>query len=49
MDVKLIVFGETGLDKIVQWLRSNGEPQNIEQVLEQYLKLLKELVVEEKE
>jgi hypothetical protein len=49
MDVKLVAFGETSLDKLLQWLRSSGEPQDIDKVLERYLKLLKELVTEDKE
>lgn len=47
MDVRQITYGETALDKLVQWLRSTGQPQEIDIVIEQYLTMLRELVVEE--
>ncbi|MCG8350222.1 MAG: hypothetical protein MI924_20850 [Chloroflexales bacterium] len=49
MDAKLIIYGETALDKLVQWLRASGEPQDIGIVMEQYLQILRELVLEENE
>lgn len=47
MDAKMITFGETSLDKLVQWLRSSGEPKDIEVLLRHYLELLSKLVMEE--
>jgi hypothetical protein len=47
MDPQNIIYGETALDKLEQWLRASGEPQDIDQVIERYLELLREQVVEE--
>lgn len=47
MDVKTIIYGETALDQLVQWLRSTGEPQDIEDVVRHYLEILQSLVLEE--
>jgi hypothetical protein len=44
-----IVFGETGVNDLLQWLRSSGEPQDIQRVLEQYLRILRAMVVEEED
>jgi hypothetical protein len=49
MDAKMITFGETSIDKLVQWLRSSGEPKDIEVLLRYYLELLSKLVMEESE
>lgn len=49
MDAKMITFGETGIDKLLQWLRSSGEPKEIEELLRQYLEILSKLVMEESE
>jgi hypothetical protein len=49
MDAKAIIYGETALDRLAQWLRSTGEPQNADQVLQRYLEILRELVLEEQE
>lgn len=49
MEAKNIIYGETALNNLVQWLRATGEPQDIEQVLQRYLELLRELVVEEQQ
>lgn len=46
MDTR-VVFGETGIDELLQWLRETGEPQDIAVVLEQYLRILRAMVVEE--
>jgi hypothetical protein len=49
MDAKNVIFGETGLDKLVQALRASGQPQDIAKLVERYLEMLRELVlVEEK-
>jgi hypothetical protein len=48
MDAKNIIYGETALDTLIQWLRATGEPQDIEHLLERYLDILRTLVLEEK-
>jgi hypothetical protein len=47
MDAKTIIYGETALDKLVQWLKSTGEPQDLEIVVQHYLEILRDLVLEE--
>ena len=47
MDAKNVIFGETGLDKLVQLLRASGQPQDIAKLLERYLEILRELVLSE--
>jgi len=49
MDAKLITFGETSLDRLLQWLRSSGEPKDIKELLRQYLEILSKSVMEEAE
>lgn len=49
MDAKMITFGETAIDKLLQWLRSSGEPKDIDDLLRQYLELLSKLVMEDGE
>lgn len=49
MDAKVIVFGETAIERLLQWLRSSGEPKDIEELLKQYLELLSRSVMEESE
>lgn len=49
MEARLVVFGETGLEKLLQWLRAAGEPQDLRVVLEEYLRILRELVLEGQE
>lgn len=49
MDAKTIIYGETALDKLMQWLRSTGEPQDVEVVVRQYLDILRQLVLEDQE
>ncbi|NJL04896.1 MAG: hypothetical protein HC911_08305 [Chloroflexaceae bacterium] len=46
MDAKGIIYGETALDQLMQWLHASGQPQELEAVIEQYLQLLRELVME---
>ncbi len=48
MDAKNVIFGETAIEKLVQMLRASGQPQDIAKLVERYLDLLRELVVEEK-
>jgi len=49
MDAKMITFGETSLDRLLQWLRSTGEPKDIREVVQQYLEILSKSVTEENE
>jgi hypothetical protein len=49
MDAKMITFGETAMDRLLQWLRSTGEPKDIKEVLQQYLEILSKSVTEENE
>lgn len=49
MDAKMIIFGETSLDKLLQWLRSSGEPKDIKDLLQQYLLILSKSVMEDSE
>ncbi|NTW00601.1 MAG: hypothetical protein HGA19_04745 [Oscillochloris sp.] len=45
----MIIFGETSLDKLLQWLRSSGEPKDIKDLLQQYLLILSKSVMEDSE
>lgn len=49
MDAKLISFGETAIDRLLQWLRSSGEPKDINELLRQYLEILSKSVMEDAE
>lgn len=49
MDAKLITFGETAIDRLLQWLRSTGEPKEINEILRQYLEILSKSVMEDAE
>jgi hypothetical protein len=49
MDAKVIVFGETAIDRLLQWLRSTGQPQDITNLVRQYLEILSKAVREENE
>jgi hypothetical protein len=49
MDAKNVIFGETGLDKLMQLLRASGQPQDIAKLLERYLEILRDLVVAEEQ
>jgi hypothetical protein len=49
MDGRMIIFGETALDKLLQWLRSSGEPKDIDELLVQYLTILRNMVTEDDE
>ncbi len=49
MDARNVIFGETALDKLVQLLRSSGQPQDINKLLERYLELLRDLVLAEEQ
>jgi hypothetical protein len=49
MDAKNVIFGETGLDKLMQLLRASGQPQDITKLLERYLEILRDLVVAEEQ
>ncbi|HEU4324434.1 MAG TPA: hypothetical protein VFS21_14870 [Roseiflexaceae bacterium] len=45
MDAKSMIYGETGLDRLVQLLRASGQPQDIAKLTERYLEILRELVL----
>ncbi len=47
MDSRSIIYGETALETLVQWLRATGTPQDLEVVVQRYLEILRELVVED--
>ena len=47
MDAKNVIYGETGLEKLVQMLRASGQPQDITKLIERYLEILRELVLPE--
>lgn len=47
MDAKTIMYGETALDKLVQWLKSTGKPQDVDEVVKRYLAILRNLIAEE--
>jgi len=47
MDARNVRIGETGLEQLIQWLRQTGRPQTLESLTEQYLVILKELVLSE--
>ncbi len=49
MDAKVIIFGETSLDKLLQWLRSSGEPKDLRELLQVYLEMLSKSVTEDNE
>ena len=40
---------ETAIDRLLQWLRSTGEPKDIREVLQQYLEILSKSVTEDNE
>lgn len=44
MDPRTIRIGDTGLDRLIQWLKQTGQPQTLEALTEQYLMILKTLV-----
>ncbi len=49
MDANQIRLGETGLEELLQWLRESGQPQSLEALTYQYILILREKVLEEKE
>ncbi len=49
MDAKTIIFGETAIDQLLQWLRSSGEPKDVRELLLHYLEILCKSVTEESE
>lgn len=49
MDARNIRIGETGLDRLIQWLRQTGRPQSLEALTKQYVTILRELVGVEEE
>jgi hypothetical protein len=49
MDAKNVIFGETAIERLVQLLRSGGQPRDIAWLTEKYLELLRELVLAEEQ
>lgn len=49
MDAKNVIYGETGLERLVQILRASGQPQDIAKLTERYLEILRELVLTEEQ
>ncbi len=47
IDAKSIRFGETALERLIQWLRSTNHPQTLETITEKYLEIVRALVIEE--
>lgn len=47
VDAKNITYGETAIDKLVQALRTGGQPQDITKLTERYLEILREMVMAE--
>lgn len=45
MDAKNVMYGETGLDRLVQILRASGQPMEIARLTERYLEILRDLVL----
>lgn len=49
MDGKNVTYGETGMERLAQILRSSGQPQDITWLTERYLEILRELVLSEEQ
>ncbi|HYF61282.1 MAG TPA: hypothetical protein VD886_00620 [Herpetosiphonaceae bacterium] len=47
IDAKSIRVGETGLERLIQWLRSTNQPQTLEAITARYVAILRALVLEE--
>ncbi|NJO83681.1 MAG: hypothetical protein HC828_13320 [Blastochloris sp.] len=45
MDAKNVIYGETGIERLVQMLRAGGQPVDITKLTERYIEILRELVV----
>jgi hypothetical protein len=43
-----IMYGETALDALLQWLRSQDRPVDLETLTRRYLEILQALVAEER-
>lgn len=49
MDAKTtITYGETAIDMLLQWLRSQERPVDVETLTRRYVEILRALVTEEK-
>jgi hypothetical protein len=49
MDADRIRLGETALEDLIDWLRRNGRPQTLDALAYQYVAMLRERVLEDKE
>lgn len=45
MDAKNVIYGETGVERLVQSLRASGQPVDITKLTERYIEILRELVL----
>ncbi len=46
MDAKSIIYGETSIQALLKWLRVVGEPRDVRIVVQRYLELLRQHVLE---
>lgn len=49
IDARTIRVGETGLERLIQWLRETGQPQTLEALTERYIEILRSLVIDEEQ
>ncbi len=49
METRTILFGETALDLLAQWLREQGVPRTLDDVLQKYLEILRDIALRETE
>ncbi len=49
IDARTIRVGETGLERLIQWLRATNQPQTLEAITAKYIEILRSLVLEEEE
>jgi hypothetical protein len=49
MDGKNVTYGETGVERLAQLLRTSGQPQDIAWLTERYIEILRELVLSEEQ
>ena len=47
IDARTIRVGETGLERLIQWLRTTNQPQTLEAITAKYVEILRSLVIEE--
>lgn len=47
IDARTIRVGETGLERLIQWLRASNKPQTMDAITRKYVEILRSLVLEE--